>query len=79
MWVRGYGLVDLPKVDAEPGRQLNLTAVVAPNEKAAAEYYPPIYWYAMLRIPPHSEFPGTERGATASIPRNARSSTGWRT
>src|SRR6187551_1212562 len=44
VWVRGYGLVDSPKVDAEPGRQLNLTAVVAPNEKAAAEYYPPIYW-----------------------------------
>ena len=59
VWVRGYGLVDSAQVDAEPGRQLNLTAVVAPNEKAAAEYYPPIYWYAMLRIPPHSEFPGT--------------------
>ena len=25
VWVRGYGLVDSPKVDAEPGRQLNLT------------------------------------------------------
>ena len=59
VWVRGYGLVDSAQVDAAPGRQLNLTAVVAPNEKAAAEYYPPIYWYAMLRIPPHSEFPGT--------------------
>ena len=59
VWVRGYGLVDSAKVDAEPGRALNLTAVVAPNEKAAAEYYPPIYWYAMLRVPPHSDFPGT--------------------
>ena len=59
VWVRGYGLVDSAKVDAEPGRQLNLSAVVAPNEKAAAEYYPPIYWYSMLRIPPKSEFPGT--------------------
>src|SRR3954447_18128043 len=28
VWVRGYGLVDSPKVDADPGRQLNLTAVV---------------------------------------------------
>ncbi len=59
VWVRGYGLVDSAKVDAEPGRALNLTAVVAPNEKAAAEYYPPIYWYSMLRIPAKSEFPGT--------------------
>src|SRR5215203_5982347 len=59
VWVRGYGLVDSAKVDAEPGRQLNLTAVMAPNEKAAAEYYPPIYWYSMLRIPAKSDFPGT--------------------
>jgi hypothetical protein len=59
VWVRGYGLVDSPKADTEPGRALNLTAVVAPNEKAAADYYPPIYWYSMLRIPPHSDFPGT--------------------
>ena len=27
VWVRGYGLVDSPKVDAEPGKLLNLTAV----------------------------------------------------
>src|SRR5262249_25596486 len=32
VWVRGYGLVDSPKVDAEPGQQLNLRAVPAPNE-----------------------------------------------
>jgi hypothetical protein len=37
VWVRGYGLVDSTKVDAEPGRALNLTAVVAPDEKAAAQ------------------------------------------
>ena len=33
--------------------------MIAPNAAAAAEYYPPIYWYAMLSIPPKSEFPGT--------------------
>src|SRR5881296_2430874 len=27
VWVRGYGLVDSPKVRAKPGQQLNLTAV----------------------------------------------------
>ena len=59
VWVRGYGLVDSDKVDAEPGRNLNLRAVLAPNEKASAEYYPPIYWYSMLKIPSKSEFPGT--------------------
>src|SRR5277367_5955333 len=31
VWVRGYGLVDSPKVDAEPGKLLNLTAVTAPD------------------------------------------------
>jgi len=59
VWVRGYGLIDSPKVDSEPGKQLNLRAVPAPSEKAAAEYYPAIYWYAMLNVPDRSEFPGT--------------------
>ena len=57
VWVRGYGLVDSAKVRATPGKILNLQAVVAPNEAAAAEYYPAIYWYSMLKIPEKSEFP----------------------
>src|SRR5204863_5265496 len=40
VWVRGYGLVDSPKVKAAPGKALNLKAVSAPNAKAAAAYYP---------------------------------------
>ena len=58
VWVRGYGLVDSAKVDGEPGKQLNLTAVPAPNEAAAAQYYPAIHWYSMLKIPDASEFGG---------------------
>jgi hypothetical protein len=58
IWVRGYGLVDSPKVDGEPGKQLNLTAVAAPNEAAAAQYYPAIYWYSMLKIPGADQFGG---------------------
>jgi hypothetical protein len=57
VWVRGYGLVDSPKLRTEPGKLLNLTAVTAPSAAAAAEYYPPIYWYSMLRIPAKKEFP----------------------
>ena len=35
----------------------------APSEKAAAEYYPGMYWYSLLKIPEKSEFPGTgEKG-----------------
>src|SRR6202011_1265706 len=58
VWVRGYGLVDSPKVDGEPGQQLNLRAVPAPNEAAAAQYYPAIYWYSMLKIPAADQFGG---------------------
>src|SRR5919201_4764116 len=31
VWVRGYGLVDSPKVKTAPGKIVNLTAVTAPN------------------------------------------------
>jgi hypothetical protein len=59
VWVRGYGLVDSPKVAGTPGRTLDLTAVLAPNPAAAAEYYPAGYWYSLLHVPDASEFPGT--------------------
>jgi streptogramin lyase len=59
VWVRGYGLVDSAHVQAKPGQQLNLTAVVAPNASAAAQYYPANYWFSMLEIPPRNLFPGT--------------------
>jgi hypothetical protein len=58
VWVRGYGLVDSPKVDATPGKHLNLTAVPAPNDAAAAQYYPAIYWFSMLKIPAADQFGG---------------------
>ena len=59
VWVRGYGLVDSPKTQARPGHLVDLKAVPATSEAAAAQYYPAIYWYAMLHIPPKSDFPGT--------------------
>jgi hypothetical protein len=59
VWVRGYGLVDSPKQRTTPGRTLTLTAVRAPNARAAAEYYPAGYWYSLMKIPEKSEFPGT--------------------
>ena len=59
VWVRGYGLVDSPKVEATPGTIQNLTAVVAPNPRAAAHYYPAGYWWSLLQVPDKSEFPGT--------------------
>src|SRR5215470_12996364 len=59
VWVRGYGLVDSQPVRTTPGKMLNLKAVVAPDPRAAAEYYPAIYWFSLLNVPDKSEFPGT--------------------
>jgi hypothetical protein len=59
VWVRGYGLVDSPKVTAAPGKTMNLKAVLAPDKKSAVEYYPALYWFSLLQIPPKSDFPGT--------------------
>jgi hypothetical protein len=66
VWVRGYGLVDSPKLRAKPGTTLNLTAVPAPSKAAAAHYYPAIYWYTLIKIPPASDF-----GGSTAIPANA--------
>ena len=59
VWARGYGLVDSKSQQSTPGRRVDLTAVPAPTPAAAAEYYPGVYWYSMLKIPAKSEFPGT--------------------
>ena len=58
VWVRGYGLVDSPKMRAKPGEHVDLTAVPAPNAAAAAHYYPAIYWYSLLRVPAENELKG---------------------
>jgi len=76
VWVRGYGLVDSPKVRAAPGRILNLTAVVAPNPRAAAEYYPAGYWFSLIRAPGKSEFPGTGPSGNGISP-NMKSQAEW--
>src|SRR3954452_16418970 len=76
VWVRGYGLVDSPKVTAVPGKTLNLTAVVAPDPRAAAQYYPAGYWFSLLAVPAKSEFPGT--GPTGNgISPNMKSQGEW--
>ena len=66
VWARGYGLVDSAKTTSEPGKIVNITAVPAPNAAAAAEYYPAIYWYAMLDIPGKGMFPGTGTGSNGN-------------
>ena len=86
VWVRGYGLVDSPKVRTNPGRTLDLKAVVAPDPRAAAEYYPAGYWFSLLHVPGASEFPGTgpegngispEMKSQAQFLRNLKSGNCW--
>ncbi len=65
VWVRGYGLADSPKVDAKPGRHIDLAAVVAPDAATAAKIYPAAYWYAMMKIPDEAQtaaLPGGRNG-----------------
>ena len=40
VWVRGYGLVDSPKVRAKPGQLLNLAAVPAPDAASGGALLP---------------------------------------
>ncbi len=59
VWARGYGLVDSTKVRTQCGKRVDLKPAVAPDARAAAQYYPGNYWYAMLHVPSENEFPGT--------------------
>ena len=68
VWVRGYGLVDSPKVKAMPGTALNLGAIIAPDARTAAEYYPANYWFALMTMPDKREFPGTGPGGNGISP-----------
>src|SRR5438094_5483344 len=76
VWVRGYGLVDSPKVKSTPGKIVNLKAVAAPDKKAAAQYYPALYWFAMLQVPPKSDFPGSGDKGNGISP-NIKSQSEW--
>jgi hypothetical protein len=59
VWARGYGLVDSPKVQAEPGKHVDLKPTIAPDKKTAAQLYPANYWYALMKVPEKQDFPGT--------------------
>src|SRR5258705_380760 len=76
VWVRGYGLVDSQPIQVTPGKILNLKAVVAASPRAAAEYYPAIYWFSLLKVPDKSEFPGTGPKGNG-IPETMKSQGQW--
>ena len=76
VWVRGYGLVDSLKVQTAPGNILNLTAVEAPDPRAAAQYYPAGYWLSLIQVPDQDEFPGTGPQGNGISP-NMKSQAQW--
>jgi hypothetical protein len=67
VWARGYGLVDSAKTSTTPGQLMNITAAQAPTPAEAAEYYPAIYWYSMLKIPAADEFGGANPRIPADL------------
>ena len=77
VWVRGYGLVDSPKVTSAPGKTREPDRDRRRRRAAAAaEYYPGMYWYSLLKIPAASEFPGTgDKGN--GIPADMKTQDAW--
>jgi len=57
VFVRGYGLVDSPRLPAKPGQHLDLKGVLAPDGRAAAQVYPANYWLSLLEIPKGTHSP----------------------
>ena len=76
VWVRGFGLIDSPRVQAKPGMTLNLTATIAPTARAAAQYYSGSYWWSMLKIPDKRLFPGTGPNGNG-VPTTIRNQLDW--
>jgi hypothetical protein len=76
VWARGYGLVDSPKAQSQPGKLVNLQPTIAPDKKAAAQYYPANYWYALASVPAENEFPGTGEEGNGISP-NLKSQAQW--
>ncbi len=76
VWARGYGLVDSPVVTTELGQTVDLKPEVAPDARAAAQYYPANYWYALMNVPAANEFPGTGASGNGIFP-GVRSQAEW--
>ena len=76
VWARGYGLVDSPKAETEPGKLVNLKPTIAPDAKTAAQLYPAEYWYALMKVPEKNEFPGTGPGGNG-ISTNVKNQGQW--
>jgi hypothetical protein len=68
VWSRGYGLIDSAKTTLRPGRQTQIKAITAPSERAAAQYYPGMYWYSLMNIPEDQDFVAGSDGNKGMAP-----------
>ncbi|NKB33887.1 MAG: carboxypeptidase regulatory-like domain-containing protein [Pseudomonadales bacterium] len=77
VWVRGYGLVDSEPTSLRAGASnVSLKAFSAEDPLLAAQVYPANYWYSLLEVPGHEEFPGTGPDGNG-IAENMRSQAQW--
>lgn len=60
VFARGYGILDTPSVQTDPGAAVTLRARDA-SAADAAKVYPAAYWYSMLHIPSPRDFSGAAR------------------
>ena len=65
VWVRGLRARRLAEGRRRARQAAESPRRAAPNEAAAAQYYPAIYWYSMLKIPDADQF-----GGKSNIPAN---------
>jgi len=72
VWVRGYGLVDSPKVDAKPGAIQNLTAVIAPTPRTPRSTIRQCTGTRWSKSPTRACFRGPGQTVTGSRPASGR-------
>ena len=65
VWVRGYGLVDSPKLRAKPGQHLDLTAVPAPSDGGGRALLS-----GDLLVRDDEDSAGKDFGGSTDIPKN---------
>lgn len=76
VWVRGYGLRDTAQIVSRPGKLLNIKAQPAVTAAAAAQLYPGMYWYSLIKVPSPANFPGTG-GNGNQMPPTMKSQAQW--
>ncbi len=76
VWARGYGLADSQPVSSAPGKTVNFKVDGEPDARAAANHYPAVYWYSMLKVPEESEFADSAR-IKNGISGNMKSQPAW--